>query len=194
MRLIATCLAALGLAALSACAVPFVGEDIHLKGRTSILSPENSEYRAVDNAIYDVLCETYGKSRVIMSEYPEKEFHRWVYVSDEYTAGERMRLRVTARPMKDSDGRWYPSLQAKYEVYMKGDPFINGRPGEFGANPFIEGGRGDMLEAKLVNKVMEKVRAWEAANCPDPGSRRDEWIAMRDRQQAARDAAAEAAE
>jgi hypothetical protein len=159
----------------SGCSMP-TADDFQQRGRTSAFLKDTSDYRAMDNAIYDVLAETYGADRITMVEAPEREHHRWVATSDQDVRGDRHRVRVEGRPMWDSDERYSPQIMVRDQFYLRGNPFAVGSPPEFGGNPWIEGGRDDKQEAKIANAVEAKLRAWRAAGCPEPGNRRDEWL------------------
>ncbi len=171
---ILTCCA--GLLALSACTIP-VADDIHLRGSSSAFAGDTSDYRAMDNAIHDVLVERFGRDRVELVEFPEREHHRWVATSNEFPMGnERHRLRISARPMPGGDGTYEIHVMAREEIYQQGDQFRTGSPPAFGRTPWIEVSRNAKIESEIANEVNSRVRAWRSAGRADPGNRRNEYI------------------
>jgi hypothetical protein len=160
----------------TACTIP-TADDVHARGSSSAFLRNTTDYRAVDNAIYDVLSEMYPAYTISLVEAPEREFHRWAATSDEFSTGtDRQRIRIEARPWQGSDGHWAPDVAVKTEVAMQQSQFQPKAPGSFGSSPWLEGGRNAKVEARIANEVNKKLRAWRSAGSPDPGNRRDEWL------------------
>lgn len=166
-----------GLLAFSAACTMPLADDTHARGRSNAIL-KDSPYIQMDDAIHDVLAEVYGKDRMVLVEKPEIEHHRWATTSDENTqAGGRSRVRIEGRPMKGSDGHWYPQIVVKNEFLMEGNPMSpSSTPRDFGRSPWIEGGRNSKLEAKLSNDVNSLLREWRAGGRTDPENRRDGWF------------------
>lgn len=193
-----SCVAGL-FVSLTACSVP-TADDTHARGSSSAFLRNTASYRAVDNAIYDVLSELreenpghqrvleevglsnllYGKKPgfdVSLVEAPEREFHRWAATSREYSTGsDRQRIRIEARPWQGSDGHWAPDVAVKTEIAQQQNFASFKAPGFFGSSPWLEGGRNSKVEAEIANRVNDKLRAWRASGAADPGNRRDEWL------------------
>jgi len=169
-----TCVAGLFVSMTSACTL-VVHDDVHARGSSGMFGDD--EYRAVDNAIYDVLVEQYGKDRVLLVAAPEREHHRWTVTSDEFAIGsDRQRTRIEARAMSGSDGYWFPEVKVTSQFTNRGFDTRVAAPSNFGTNPWINGGSNGRAEAKIVNSVNAKVREWRMNGSQKPGNRRDEWL------------------
>lgn len=169
MRVMTLALLAAGLLAISGCTIPFAGEDNFFRGRSNSWTQGDPEYRAVDNAIYNVLAEQYGEDRVFDMAWPEKENHRWTVEFDEVMAGARGRWAINAAPRKDR-GIWKPDVRVEFQIVTTDDGF-NGisRDSHFGGS-YLTTTRNHTLEAKIINEVKERVRKWKADGRPEPES------------------------
>ena len=128
---------------------------------------DDAGWRVVDNAIYDVLAEKYGKDRMQLSEYPEKENHRWVATSDQVNGGlQRQRVRVEGTPELDRTGNYCPWIVVRTEAH------IDGR--------WVELSTDAKAEVGVLNSVDAKIRAWRTSGSPaNVASRRNEFLAKK---------------
>ena len=128
---------------------------------------DDAGWRVVDNAIYEVFAEKFGKERVQLSEYPEKENHRWVAISDQENGGlNRRRVCVEGTPETDRTGHYSPWVVVRNEMYSDGR--------------WIEMGTNTKSEVELLNLIDTKVRAWRGSGSPaNVASRRDEFLAKK---------------
>jgi len=178
MRFATFSLAAMAMIGLSACSVP-TADDVHARGSSNNWFTDTSQYRAVDNAIHDMLVEMFGQSRVELSEYPEKEFHRWIVNLDEFIGADaqRHRYRVEARPQLGEDGKYVPHVKVVEQIYITGMPNTRTPSSDVGRTAWLDGARQPKKEIEIANAVSTKVRAWREAGHQDPGNRRDEYFA-----------------
>ncbi|MCK6438675.1 MAG: hypothetical protein L6Q71_00555 [Planctomycetes bacterium] len=168
-------------AGVSSCTLGF-HDNIHTRGSSDSMWRDTSQYRAVDNAIYDVLVKRFGKEFVRSADGPEIEYHRWEVTSEERAIGfERQRKHVWARPELNEDGsRYVVSVYAENQRYedMNWNGSV-GKPSELGRNTWQHMNRIPEIEVAIVNEVNELLRAWETAGMPDPGSRHEQYLAGR---------------
>ncbi len=146
-----------GSLALGACSFP-LADDMNF--REGAFWVDSRQYNAVDDAIQSEMEARFGKDCVFLSQYPEREFHRWVYEGPVRSVGlEKYRMRVEAYPKKDRDGWYMPLIIARQEVYNAQS--MSNKPGvhpEFGQTGYVEIGRDNKLEASIENAVLDRLR------------------------------------
>jgi|GEM_PF-4306862 len=175
MRFALLSCAALLTTGLVACVVPG-NERMGASGNSNHMFFDNSEYIAVDNAIYDTLAERFGADNVQESTFPEKEYHHWYVLSPESFNGARSRMRVEGNAYKDSDGGYSAEIRVKEETYMEADPWYRSRSNTIGEQRWFEGGRNHKLEANIMNEVNRKLTVWRSRGRPSSmPNRRDQY-------------------
>ncbi len=158
----------------SSCTFPFADDTLG-RAKSSSIQGSNLEYRTLDNAIYDTLSERYGEDRVQRHAYPEKEYHRWVVLSDEEARGlEHYRIRIEGRPQKGGDGNYVPEIKVIQQVRKKENDFAHTAVRDWAANDWLPMGTDTTEEVQIINEVNSKLRQWRAAGKPDTGSRIEE--------------------
>lgn len=143
--------------ALGACSFP-TADDIQTRDGAFWL--DASQYNAVDDAVRAEMEAKFGAENVFFSNYPEEEFHRWVFEGPVKVVGlDKYRLRVEAYPKKERDGFYVPLVIARKEVYT-GDSMDNRRGAhiQFGSTGYTEIGRDEVLEAELENAMNARLR------------------------------------
>ena len=165
-------------AGISGCTLGF-HDDVHMRGSDSI--GDTTQYRAVDNAIYDVLVKMYGKNRVMASDWPEVEYHKWVVISKEFSPdGQRHRLRIQARPQAGEDGVFVPQVMVEDQIYMQNNLSGNmGKVNERGSSGWIQGARVTKDEMEIANAVNAAVESWRNSGGADTGSRHEDYLDRR---------------
>lgn len=146
-----------GSLALGACSFP-LADDMNF--RSGAFWVDSRQWKAVDGAIRAEMEERFGADRVYLSEYPEREFHRWVYEGPVRAIGlEKYRLRVEAYPKKDRDGWYMPLIIARQEVYnAQSMSNKRGAHKDFENTGYLEIGRDNKLEAAIENAVLDRLR------------------------------------
>src|SRR5690606_8646216 len=94
----------------------------------------------------------------------EWKYNHWTVVSDQRAYGlDKYRMRISAYPQLDADGRYEPVVVARKELYTGySNGFGRGGPTAMYSGKWSEAGRDVALEAELANGISARLRGGNA--------------------------------
>lgn len=117
----------------------------------------SDSFAGVEDAIHAELSERFGKEAVFRPDV-EWKYNNWTVVSNQRAVGhDKYRLRVTAYPQLDADGRYEPVVIAREEIYTGYGHGSRGGPTAMYSNKWSEAGRDIELEAAIANGVYNRL-------------------------------------
>lgn len=123
----------------------------------------SSAFDDVEGAIQAEFAERFGEDAPFRA-CVEWKYNHWTVVSDQRATGlDKYRMRISAYPQLDADGRYEPVVVARKEVYTGySGGFGRGGPTAMYSNKWSEAGRDVALEASLANGISARVRGGNA--------------------------------